>query len=135
MQVLPGSATPGTALRAFAARTSLVVAVVLVFIKLAAWLATGSIALLTSAVDALVDTGASLVTYFGVRYAERPPDREHRFGHGKGEAVAAFTQATFLAGAALVLTFQAVERLLFPQPLIKDGRLDDAVRRAAVENG
>ena len=117
MQVLPGSATPGTALRAFAARTSLVVAVVLVFIKLAAWLATGSIALLTSAVDALVDTGASLVTYFGVRYAERPPDREHRFGHGKGEAVAAFTQATFLAGAALVLTFQAVERLLFPQPL------------------
>ena len=111
------------------------VAVVLVFIKLAAWLATGSIALLTSAVDALVDTGASLVTYFGVRYAERPPDREHRFRHGKGEPVAAFTQATFLAGAALVLTFQAVERLLFPQPLIKDGRLDDAVRRAAVENG
>jgi cation diffusion facilitator family transporter len=117
MQVLPVNATHGTALRAFAARTSLVVAVVLVFIKLAAWLATGSIALLTSAVDALVDTGASLVTYFGVRYAERPPDREHRFGHGKGEAVAAFTQATFLAGAALVLTFQAVERLLFPQPL------------------
>ena len=134
MQVLPVNATHA-ALRAFAARTSLVVAVVLVFIKLAAWLATGSIALLTSAVDALVDTGASLVTYFGVRYAERPPDREHRFGHGKGEAVAAFTQATFLAGAALVLTFQAVERLLFPQPLIKDGRLDDAVRRAAVENG
>jgi len=117
MYALPGNATHGTALRAFAARTSLVVAVVLVFIKLAAWLATGSIALLTSAVDALVDTGASLVTYFGVRYAERPPDREHRFGHGKGEAVAAFTQATFLAGAALVLTFQAVERLLFPQPL------------------
>ena len=57
------------------------------------------------------------MTYFGVRYAERPPDREHRFGHGKGEAVAAFTQATFLAGAALVLTFQAIERLLFPQPL------------------
>jgi ferrous-iron efflux pump FieF len=117
MQVLPVNATHGTALRAFAARTSLVVAVALVFIKLAAWLATGSIALLTSAVDALVDTGASLVTYFGVRYVERPPDREHRFGHGKGEAVAAFTQATFLAGAALVLTFQAVERLLFPQPL------------------
>ena len=95
MQVFPDDATQGTALRAFAARTSLVVAVVLVFIKLAAWLATGSIALLTSAVDALVETGASLVTYFGVRYAERPPDREHRFGHGKGEAVAAFTQATF----------------------------------------
>lgn len=104
-------------LRQFASRTSFVVAAVLVLIKFAAWMATGSIALLTSAVDALVDVGASLVTYFGVRYADRPPDREHRFGHGKGEAVAAFTQATFLAGAALVLAFQAIDRLAFPQTL------------------
>jgi cation diffusion facilitator family transporter len=73
--------------------------------------------MLTSAVDALVDGAASLVTYLGVRYAERPPDRNHRFGHGKGEAVAGFTQSTFLAGAAVVLAFQAVERLVFPEPL------------------
>jgi cation diffusion facilitator family transporter len=64
-----------------------------------------------------VDTGSSLVTYFGVRYAEQPPDRDHRFGHGKGEAVAAFTQATFLAGAAVVMAFQSVERFLFPEPV------------------
>jgi hypothetical protein len=38
----------------------------------------------------LVDTAASVATFFGVRYAERPPDHDHRFGHGKGEAVAAF---------------------------------------------
>jgi cation diffusion facilitator family transporter len=113
--------TRGSALRRLASRTSLVVAVVLVAVKLLAWVVTGSVALLTSAVDALVDTGASLVTYFGVRYAERPPDRDHRFGHGKGEAVAGFTQATFLAGAALVLAFQSVQRLIFPEPL---GALD-----------
>jgi cation diffusion facilitator family transporter len=117
MDVLPDDTARAGALKTLAARTSLVVAVLLVVLKIAAWLATGSVALLTSAVDALVDTGASLVTYFGVRYAERPPDREHRFGHGKGEAVAAFTQATFLAGAAFVLTFQAVQRLIFPEPL------------------
>jgi len=52
-----------------------------------------------------------------VRYAERPPDREHRFGHGKGEAVAGFTQAAFLAGAALALAFQSAERLVFPEPI------------------
>jgi ferrous-iron efflux pump FieF len=75
-------------------------------------------------VDALVDTGSSLVTFFGVRYAERPPDRDHRFGHGKGEAVAGFTQATFLAGAALVLAFQSVQRLIFPEPL---GALDNGL--------
>jgi ferrous-iron efflux pump FieF len=105
-------------LRKFATRASLAVAAVLVVVKFVAWMGTGSIALLTSAVDALVDAGASLVTYFGVRYAARPPDREHRFGHGKGEAVAGFTQASFLAGAALVLAFQSIERLIFPQMLV-----------------
>jgi ferrous-iron efflux pump FieF len=109
--------TSGSGLRKLASRTSLVIAVALAAVKLAAWMATGSVAMLTSAVDALVDGAASLVTYLGVRYAERPPDRNHRFGHGKGEAVAGFTQSTFLAGAAVVLAFQAVERLVFPEPL------------------
>jgi ferrous-iron efflux pump FieF len=103
-------------LRQFASRTSLGVAVILVVVKLAAWVITGSVALLASAVDALVDTGASLATYFGVRYAEQPPDQDHRYGHGKGEAIAGFTQSTFLAGAAVVLAFQSLERLFFPHP-------------------
>lgn len=104
----------GSALRQLATRTSLVVAVGLVAVKLTAWLATGSVALLASAVDALVDTGSSLVTFFGVRYADQPPDRDHRFGHSKGEAIAGFTQATLLAGAAIVLAIQSVERFVFP---------------------
>lgn len=111
----------GSALKRFATFSSLTVSAVLVVIKLLAWLATGSVAMLTSAVDALVDLASSLVTFFGVRYAERPPDGDHRFGHGKGEAVAAFTQATFLAGAAMVLTFQSAQRLVEPERL---GQLD-----------
>jgi ferrous-iron efflux pump FieF len=106
-----------TRLRRLASAASLGVAVALVAVKLAAWILTGSVALLTSAVDALVDTAAALATFFGVRYAERPPDQEHRFGHGKGEAVAGFAQAAFLAGAAFALIFQSVERLIFPQPI------------------
>jgi cation diffusion facilitator family transporter len=97
-------------LRQFASRTSLGVAVILVVVKLTAWVMTGSVALLASAIDALVDAGASLATYFGVRYAEQPPDQDHRFGHGKGEAIAGFTQSTFLACAAVVLAFQSLER-------------------------
>jgi ferrous-iron efflux pump FieF len=85
-------------LRRLASYASLGVAVVLIAVKLAAWIVTGSVALLTSAVDALVDMAASLATLSGVRYAERPPDRDHRFGHGKGEAIAGFTQSAFLAG-------------------------------------
>ena len=62
-----------------------------------------------------------IVTFIGVRYAERPPDRDHRFGHGKGEAVAGFTQATVLTGAALVLAFQSAERLIFPEQIEQIG--------------
>jgi len=106
-----------TGSRRFASRLSLVVAMVLVAVKLVAWIATGSVALLSSAMDALVDTAASLATFFGVRYAERPPDHDHRFGHGKGEAIAGFMQAALLAGAALALAAQSVERLFSPQPI------------------
>jgi ferrous-iron efflux pump FieF len=68
MPSIPEDSQRASALKSFAARASLAVAVVLVAIKLAAWSATGgSIALLTSAVDALVDTAASLITYSGVR--------------------------------------------------------------------
>ncbi len=106
-----------SSLRQMASSISLTVAVLLVVVKFAAWLATGSMSLLTSAVDALVDVSASLATFFGVRYAQRPPDEDHRFGHGKGEAIAGFTQAMLLAGAAMVLSFQSIERLIFPQAL------------------
>jgi cation diffusion facilitator family transporter len=104
-------------LKNLSTRVTLAVAFALTVVKLGGWLITGSMALMASAVDSLVDAGASFVTLVGVRYAQRPPDREHRFGHGKGEAVAAFTQATFLAGAAFVLAFQSVQRFVFPIPL------------------
>jgi ferrous-iron efflux pump FieF len=107
----------GASLRRLASTISLTTAVALVAVKLLAWIATGSVAMLTSAVDALVDTGASFATYFGVRYAERPPDHDHRFGHGKGEAVAAFTQATLMVGAAFVLVAQSIQRLVHTQPI------------------
>jgi ferrous-iron efflux pump FieF len=105
------------ALRRVASTASLAVAFVLMALKFWAWSVTGSIALLTSAIDALVDAGISLATFAGVHYAQRPPDTEQRWGHGKGEALAALMQALFLAGAALVLTVQSVERMISPEPL------------------
>jgi len=118
MRAIPeGPAAEAPALKNLSVRVTLSVAVLLTLAKLTGWLVTGSMALMASAVDSLVDTGASLVTLWGVRYAQRPPDYDHRFGHGKGEAGAAFTQASFLAGAAFVLAFQSVERFVFPVPL------------------
>jgi ferrous-iron efflux pump FieF len=58
-------------------------AAVLVTIKLAAWIASGSTALLASMADSGLDLIASLATFWAVRYAATPPDAEHRFGHGR----------------------------------------------------
>src|SRR6202140_5460680 len=80
-------------------------------------MATDSVALLTSAADAVVDALAATATYFGVRFALHPADSEHRFGHGKGGALAAFSQAIPLPSPAVVLAAESVWRLIYPQPL------------------
>lgn len=104
-------------LRRTASIVALVVALTLVVIKVWAWLATDSISLLTSAADGLVDVLASTVTFAGVRYAARPADRGHRYGHGKAEAIAAFVQGLLLAAAAVGLGIESVHRLIAPEPL------------------
>jgi ferrous-iron efflux pump FieF len=96
---------------------SVTVACVLIVGKLAAWLATGSVTVLASLVDSLMDALASLINLTAVRYSLQPADDEHRFGHGKAEALAGLGQATFIAGSALFLLLEAVNRLLHPVPL------------------
>ncbi|MGF6569321.1 ferrous-iron efflux pump FieF [Paraburkholderia sp. GAS333] len=109
------------ALRRMASIVALAVALILVVVKVWAWLATGSISLLTSAADGLVDVLASSVTFAGVRYAARPVDQGHRYGHGKAEAIAAFVQALLLAGAAVGLGVESTRRFFDPQPLNQTG--------------
>ena len=89
--------------------------------KFAAWTGTGSVALLSSLVDSMVDAAASLVTFVAVRQALIPPDREHRFGHGKAEPLAALGQAAFLLGSASFLIAEAVRRLVSPEPIENTG--------------
>lgn len=89
----------------------------LVAAKLGAWLLTGSVSLLASLVDSMMDVLASAVNLAAVRWSLAPPDEEHRFGHGKAEALAGLGQAAFIAGSALFLLFHVIDRLLNPQPL------------------
>jgi len=108
---------PGARLRRLASTIALAAASALIVAKLWGWMATDSMALLTSAADAVVDALAATATFFGVRFAQYPADLEHRFGHGKGEALAAFTQAILLASAAILLMAQSFWRLIYPQQL------------------
>ncbi|HXP13107.1 MAG TPA: cation diffusion facilitator family transporter [Stellaceae bacterium] len=96
---------------------SLAVAVLLVAVKFAAWAATDSVSLLSSLIDSLLDGAASLVNLIAVRQALTPPDREHRFGHGKAEPLASLGQSAFIAGSAVLLLVQAAQHLLRPTPV------------------
>jgi len=76
----------------------------------AAW-TTGSVAVLASLADSVLDLFASLVTLGGVHWASQPADENHRFGHGKAEALAALFQVVVIAVSALAILVRAIERL------------------------
>ena len=96
---------------------SVATAAVLVAIKVVAWLASGSVALLASTADSGLDLLASLTTFFAVRYAVAPPDAEHRYGHGKAEGFASLLQAGLVFASAALIAREAVVDLIHPHPL------------------
>src|ERR1700752_4980757 len=104
-------------LRRLATYASVAVAALLITVKFAAWLETGSVALLSSLVDSLLDIVASFVNLVAVRHAMSPADREHRFGHGKAEPLAVLGQSAFIIGSAMLLFAEAVRRLIWPVPV------------------
>lgn len=100
-----------------ATRASLAVASILVVSKALAWWLSGSVSLLAGLTDSALDAVASFLNLLAVHYALRPADDDHRFGHGKAEALAGIAQALFIGGSAVLIALQALERLRNPQPL------------------
>jgi ferrous-iron efflux pump FieF len=112
---MPSAAS--TRLMRTATYASVVVAVSLIAVKIVAWILTDSVSLLSTLIDSLLDLAASMVNLVAVRHALTPPDREHRFGHGKAEPLAALGQSTFIAGSAIFLVIEAIRRFYTPRPL------------------
>ncbi|HCR93432.1 MAG TPA: cation transporter [Oceanicaulis sp.] len=98
-------------------RLSVMVAATLVVAKLVSWILSGSVAMLASLADSSLDLVASLTTFFAVRYASSPADAEHRYGHGKAEALASLLQALLVALSAGYLIHESWNRFTNPQPL------------------
>jgi ferrous-iron efflux pump FieF len=109
------------ALMRVAGFASVSVALTLIVLKFWAYRTTGSIALLGSLADSLLDLAASVITLLAVRVSLTPADREHRFGHGKSEGVAGLVQALIISGSAVYVGIEAVRRLLAPEPLAAPG--------------
>jgi cation diffusion facilitator family transporter len=93
------------------ARLSVVAAVVLVAIKLGTGLVTGSLGLLAEAAHSATDLIAALLTLFAVRLAVRPADREHHYGHGKAEHLAALGESAVLTLVSALIAFESLRRL------------------------
>ncbi len=100
-----------------AAFASITVAAILVALKIWASVETNSVAMLGSLADSALDLVASLVTLFGVIYAAMPADDDHRFGHGKAEAIAAIVQVVLIALSAFALVVRSIQQWLEDAPI------------------
>jgi ferrous-iron efflux pump FieF len=101
-------------LKRWASVASLSVATILISLKFFAFLGTNSVSMLSSLMDSCFDMLASLVALISVTQAASPADRDHRFGHGKIEALGALAQSLFVLGSALFLFAESMRRFFRP---------------------
>ena len=100
-----------------AALASIAASALLALGKLAAGLLSGSLALLSEAGHGLLDTAATILTWFAVRESGKPADEEHHYGHGKMEAIAALAETGMLLALAFFVLIEAIKHLFAPQPV------------------
>ncbi len=105
---------PLARLMRLASYASVFVASVLLIAKLIAWWRTDSLAMLSSFTDSVFDVLISLINMLAVRYALKPADDDHRFGHTSIEDIAGLAQCAFIFAAMAMIILQAIERLANP---------------------
>lgn len=101
-------------LKKWATVASLSVATLLIVFKFFAYMRTDSVSMLSSLMDSAFDWMASLATMISVAHAASPADEDHRFGHGKVEALTALGQAIFIFGSSIYLIFESLHRFMQP---------------------
>jgi cation diffusion facilitator family transporter len=86
-------------------------------LKMLAWWLTGSVALLSDGLESLTNVVAAFIAFFVIRYAQKPADHDHPFGHHKAEYLSAVTEGVMIVVAALLIVQEAVGHLGNPQPM------------------
>jgi len=104
----------------WATYASVSTAIILIFAKIIAWFMTDSVSIMATLLDSSLDVLASVINLIAVRHALQPADNEHRFGHGKAEALSGIGQALFIGGSAGFLLLQATGRIINPQAMITE---------------
>lgn len=98
-------------------KLSVAVALATIALKTGAWWVSGSVSLLSDALESLVNLAGALFALMMVMIAERPPDDDHPYGHHKAEYFSSGFEGVLIFAAALAIVWAAVQRLLEPQPL------------------
>jgi cation diffusion facilitator family transporter len=96
-----------------AAFSSVIAAVGLTTFKIIVGVLTNSLGILAEAAHSGLDLVAALMTYFAVRVSDKPPDREHTFGHGKIENLSALFETVLLLATSVWIIYEAIQRLFF----------------------
>jgi len=104
-----------------AARLSIFTALGLAILKLLTGLFTGSLAVLTSAIDSLLDILMSGINLMAIHHAEQPADEQHPYGHGKFETLATIFQALVIAASGCWIIYEAVQRMIEASPIKQTG--------------
>jgi cation diffusion facilitator family transporter len=100
---------------------SIAAAIATIALKAAAWQLTGSVGLLSDALESFVNLAAAIVTLAMLTVAARPPDEEHAYGYSKAEYFASGLEGALILIAAVVIGYAAIQRLLAPQPIERIG--------------
>ena len=100
-----------------AANFAIITALILIIAKGIAWWQTGSVSMLASITDSMLDLLASFMNMLILRFALMPADHNHSFGHGKAESLASLVQSAFISGSAIFLLLQGIHRFNSPQVL------------------
>ena len=96
---------------------TVLIVVVLIVIKAHAYHTSGSVSVLSSLIDSILDSAISVMALASLYYARRPADEDHRWGHGKMEAVSALFQAAIITGAAAFILFEALQHIAQPEAI------------------
>lgn len=100
-----------------AARASVIYNIILMVVKAVVAVLSGSVSVLMEALHSAGDIVASVLAYFGVRVSDAPPDEDHPYGHGKAESLAGLAEGLLLLLAAGYVGYEAVGRLVRPEPI------------------
>ena len=97
----------------------IIIAIVLFSVKLAAWYLTGSLAILTDALESIVNIASGFLGLYSLYLSAKPKDADHPYGHGKVEFISAAVEGTLITVAGIIIIYKSVVSFFYPHVITK----------------